>query len=322
MPSLAPRRTATTRTCARSQLRPPPRDARAALRRRAKYARQGVRVFGPKALAGIGALPDTVADRSLPIRLKRRAPSGESSAFARATLSQRRKSSALGGRVRRRASRGACGSSAGASRRARRPAQDACEPLVAIADRAGGCWPDRARTAFVALRARSRKQTGLVRHPAAGRHRQVFGTGVAAAAHGALLEALAAIEESPGATSMAVAGSALAGSPVCSAYGSGRATCVSTTKRSRLSARGLRRCLPPLPLPSAQGRLCRHEPRHGRHPSRSARYGGSDCRDIAPSVADRKRQFSGSTKPMSRMSRQARVPVSLPISEPPRIRFG
>ena len=32
-------------------------------------------VFGPKALAGIGALPDTVADRSLPIRLKRRAPS-------------------------------------------------------------------------------------------------------------------------------------------------------------------------------------------------------------------------------------------------------
>jgi hypothetical protein len=31
-------------------------------------------VFGPKAIAGIGKLPDTVADRAIPIRLKRRAP--------------------------------------------------------------------------------------------------------------------------------------------------------------------------------------------------------------------------------------------------------
>lgn len=31
-------------------------------------------VFGPKAIAGIGKLPDTVADRSIPIRMKRRAP--------------------------------------------------------------------------------------------------------------------------------------------------------------------------------------------------------------------------------------------------------
>ena len=30
--------------------------------------------FCPKAIAGIGKLPDTVADRSIPIRLKRRAP--------------------------------------------------------------------------------------------------------------------------------------------------------------------------------------------------------------------------------------------------------
>jgi hypothetical protein len=32
-------------------------------------------VYGPKAVAGIGDLPATVADRSIPIRLKRRAPS-------------------------------------------------------------------------------------------------------------------------------------------------------------------------------------------------------------------------------------------------------
>jgi len=31
-------------------------------------------VYGPKAIAGIGKLPDTVADRAIPIRMKRRAP--------------------------------------------------------------------------------------------------------------------------------------------------------------------------------------------------------------------------------------------------------
>jgi hypothetical protein len=30
------------------------------------------RVFCPKVLAGIGTLPDTIADRAVPIRLKRR----------------------------------------------------------------------------------------------------------------------------------------------------------------------------------------------------------------------------------------------------------
>src|SRR3954453_22249920 len=31
-------------------------------------------VYGPKAIAGIGDLPDTATDRSIPIRMKRRAP--------------------------------------------------------------------------------------------------------------------------------------------------------------------------------------------------------------------------------------------------------
>jgi hypothetical protein len=32
-------------------------------------------VFGPKAFAGIGQLPDTIADRSIPIRLNRKSKS-------------------------------------------------------------------------------------------------------------------------------------------------------------------------------------------------------------------------------------------------------
>jgi hypothetical protein len=37
--------------------------------------------FCPKAIAGIGKLPDTVADRSLPIRLERRAPGEQAERF-------------------------------------------------------------------------------------------------------------------------------------------------------------------------------------------------------------------------------------------------
>lgn len=107
--------------------------------------------FCPKAIAGIGKLPDTVADRSIPIRLKRaqrgtverfrerdaereaQGPQGQIAAWCAAHLEKLRKA---------------------------RPAipdamtdrqADVCEPLLAIADAAGSEWPERARAALVTL---------------------------------------------------------------------------------------------------------------------------------------------------------------------------
>ena len=109
-------------------------------------------VFGPKALAGIGKLPDTVADRSIPVRLERRARSEPVARFrmreAEPVAVPIRESleahveplidalaharpdipTALGDR-----------------------AADGWEPLLAIADAAGELWAARARAAAVAL---------------------------------------------------------------------------------------------------------------------------------------------------------------------------
>lgn len=109
-------------------------------------------VFGPKALAAIGALPDTIADRAIPVRLERRARSEAVERF------RVRQASEAAGPVRT------------ALEAAIRPllttletarpelpdalgdrAQDAWEPLLAIADAAGGTWPRSARAAAVAL---------------------------------------------------------------------------------------------------------------------------------------------------------------------------
>lgn len=119
-----------------------------------KHDLQEFRVFCPKALAGIGKLPDTVADRSLPVIQARRAKGQNVQRFrARdalpiaqpimealqswsetpdviATLSSARPAipNELGDR-----------------------ASDICEPLLAIADMAGGMWPDLARRVLVQL---------------------------------------------------------------------------------------------------------------------------------------------------------------------------
>jgi hypothetical protein len=109
-------------------------------------------VFGPKAIAGIGALPDTVADRSIPIRLARRAPDETVEPFRRREIAPQAKP------LRERLERWA--ESAIETLRAARPgapgslsdrAVDGWEPLFAIADAAGGDWPRLARDAAVAL---------------------------------------------------------------------------------------------------------------------------------------------------------------------------
>jgi hypothetical protein len=107
-------------------------------------------VFCPKAVAGIGELPDTVADRSIPIRLRRRAKSEPLARF------RRRDAACALDPIRSAFEEWA----ASVDLREARPhipdeledrAADSWEPLLAIADEAGGGWPSRARSAALAL---------------------------------------------------------------------------------------------------------------------------------------------------------------------------
>ena len=111
-------------------------------------------VFCPKALAGIGKLPDTVRDRAVPIQLVRRARDENVERFRKREAE--RETSVI------RSDLEAWSKALGitAALRGARPSlpdalsdrqQDICEPLLAIADIAGGDWPERARAALVAL---------------------------------------------------------------------------------------------------------------------------------------------------------------------------
>ena len=109
--------------------------------------------FCPKVLAGIGELPDTVQDRSIPIRLKRKLTTERVERFRRRQALQLRP---LRNRLE------AWGETHAASLDGvvpRAPAelsdrqQDAWEILFAIADLVGGTWPTRARLAAEELAA-------------------------------------------------------------------------------------------------------------------------------------------------------------------------
>jgi uncharacterized protein DUF3631 len=121
-------------------------------------------VFCCKAIAGIGQLPDTVADRSIPIRLSRRMKTEHVERF------RFKEAQALADPIRRGLERWA--EEAVPMLREARPdlpdindrAADGWEPLLAIADSAGGDWPQRARLAAVALHGdESRDETFGVR---------------------------------------------------------------------------------------------------------------------------------------------------------------
>jgi Protein of unknown function (DUF3631) len=118
------------------------------------HALKEFRVFCPKALAGIGKLPDTIADRSIPIIMARRKRGQNVEKF------RARDAEVIAKPV-------AVALEAWATRpqtleilRAARPtmpnalgdrATDISEPLLAIADMAGGDWPSKARDALVEL---------------------------------------------------------------------------------------------------------------------------------------------------------------------------
>jgi len=108
-------------------------------------------VFCAKAIAGIGKLPDTVADRSIPIRLKR---------AQRGAVERFRERDAEKEAAQITAKLAAwCAGNVETLEQARPeiPPQlsdrqtDVCEPLLAIADLAGGDWPRAARQAVVDL---------------------------------------------------------------------------------------------------------------------------------------------------------------------------
>jgi hypothetical protein len=108
--------------------------------------------FCPKAIAGLGKLPDTVQSRSIPIRLKKKLPSEPVERF------RERKARADGELI-----ADWLEDSAEPIMEALETAepelpdelsdraQDVWEPLLAIADAAGGEWPQRARVAAVRL---------------------------------------------------------------------------------------------------------------------------------------------------------------------------
>jgi hypothetical protein len=108
--------------------------------------------FSAKAIAGIGRLPDTIADRSIPVRLKR-AKKGEVVARFR-----RREVDAESAPLRRRLESWA--NQAVNTLGEARPTlpdsltdrqQDAVEPLLAIADLVAGEWPQAARRALLEI---------------------------------------------------------------------------------------------------------------------------------------------------------------------------
>ncbi len=108
-------------------------------------------VFGPRALSGIGKLPDTISDRSIPIRMLKRKRSEPIEKFrgVRAAREAEPIYRAIEAAI----------TAAPPAREASVPDEladrtsDAWEPLFAIADVAGGDWPGRARRAARILHA-------------------------------------------------------------------------------------------------------------------------------------------------------------------------
>ena len=108
-------------------------------------------VFCPKAFAGIGdCLPDTITDRSIPIRLKRRTRAEQVERFRLRDVEPEGQSlrDRLADWLEPQDDHIAASRPALPDELDDR-AQDCWEPLLAIADLAGGDWPDRARAAAI-----------------------------------------------------------------------------------------------------------------------------------------------------------------------------
>jgi hypothetical protein len=149
------------------------------------------------ALAGLGGLPDTILTRSVVVRMRRRAPTEQVEAY------RRRVHSPEGEELRDRIADWAdtiLGKVTDAwptmpdgivDRDA-----DVWEPLLAVADAAGGDWPDRARVAAVALVALSKGGTPSLGVRLLADLREVFGDYDAMSTE-AILAGLHSLDEAP-----------------------------------------------------------------------------------------------------------------------------
>ncbi|MGI8711108.1 MAG: DUF3631 domain-containing protein [Acidimicrobiales bacterium] len=154
-------------------------------------------VFSPKALVGIGELPTTVSDRCIAIRMKRRARGERVGSFRRktaATLGRPLNARLASWADRHVESLTEAEPSLPAVLDDR--AADCWEPLVAIADAAGGNWPSRARAAAVALSADGRLDEETVSVRLLADVREVWPEGEHVAST-LLAERLVALEEGP-----------------------------------------------------------------------------------------------------------------------------
>lgn len=138
-------------------------------RRGAEFSRAAVRgkevvlesfsTFAPIALAGLGDLPDTVMTRSVIIRMRRRAPHENVEAYRERTegpglANLRRRMERWAGQVAPRIGKPWPELPKGIVDRD----ADIWEPLIAVADAAGGHWPETARIAAVELVTEARER--------------------------------------------------------------------------------------------------------------------------------------------------------------------
>lgn len=149
------------------------------------------------AIAGLGALPDTILSRSVVIRMRRRAPGEVVKAY------RRRLHAPEGFKIRDRL--GAWAESVRSGMRQAWPAMppgvedrdaDVWEALLAVADAAGGEWPARAREAAVALVADSKGSTPSLGVRLLSDLRNIFG-GRDSLASEDILRKLAEMDEAP-----------------------------------------------------------------------------------------------------------------------------
>ncbi|GAA3213951.1 DUF3631 domain-containing protein [Actinocorallia longicatena] len=111
---------------------------------------ESIPTFAMAALAGIGAMPDTIEDRAVVVKMRRRNRAEPVSPFR-----HRRDRPALRQLARQLADWLRADLSTLENAEPPMPVEDRAadtwEPLVVVADHAGGTWPDRARAAILAL---------------------------------------------------------------------------------------------------------------------------------------------------------------------------
>ena len=111
-------------------------------------------VFGPKAIAGIGELPPTITDRSIVLRMRRKSKAEAVQRFRYRRV--RTEAEAIA-----QPDWDAVPDVPDVPEAMSDRAQDMWEPLLAVADVAGGTWPARARQAAVVLSAEEEQRPTL-----------------------------------------------------------------------------------------------------------------------------------------------------------------